>query len=250
MSEKVPVTDGRKVMSIIDFHSHILPGIDDGSRNVQTTKDMLDMCRDHSVDTMIATPHFYADADRVERFIERRQRAYDQVMDLGVDTPHIIMGAEVAYFAGMSRAEKLSALTIEGTNILLLEMPFETWNDSIVQEVRDLIDERYFHIILAHIERFIKLPGNRPYVEQVLELPLTVQVNAEALTDFRQRGKMLRMFAHNKAHILGSDCHGMHHRMPNLWEGRNVIAKKLGTEILTRIDDYGEKLLADHKANQ
>ena len=48
-------------MGVIDFHSHILPGIDDGSRNVETSIGMLRMCKEHGVDTMIATPHFYAD---------------------------------------------------------------------------------------------------------------------------------------------------------------------------------------------
>lgn len=45
-------------MGVIDFHSHILPGIDDGSRNVETSIGMLWMCKEHGVDTMIATPHF------------------------------------------------------------------------------------------------------------------------------------------------------------------------------------------------
>lgn len=52
-------------MGVIDFHSHILPGIDDGSRNVETSIGMLRMCKEHGVDTMIATPHFYADSNTV-----------------------------------------------------------------------------------------------------------------------------------------------------------------------------------------
>lgn len=89
---------------------------------------------------------------------------------------------------------------------MLLEMPFVTWSDSVVQEVRDLIEKRHFHIILAHIERFLQIPGNKPYVRQILELPVTVQVNAETLLDFRQKGKMLKMFKKGQAHIIGSDC--------------------------------------------
>lgn len=234
-------------MSVIDFHSHILPGIDDGSRNVQTSIDMLRMCREHGVDTMIATPHFYADSNRVERFVENRQRAYEKVVAQNADIPHIMMGAEVAFFAGISRAEKADALTIEGTDVMLLEMPFVTWSDSVVQEVRDLIEKRHFHIILAHIERFLKIPGNKSYVEQVLELPLTVQVNAEALLDFRQRGRLFRMFRQGSAHILGSDCHGMHHRMPNLWLGRDALEKKLGHDFIDNMDDYGERLIREHQ---
>ena len=120
-------------MGVIDFHSHILPGIDDGSRNVETSIGMLWMCKEHGVDTMIATPHFYADSNTVERFIDSRQKAYDKVMAENMDIPQIIMGAEVAFFAGISRAEKTDALKVEGTDIMLLEMPFVTWSDSVVQ---------------------------------------------------------------------------------------------------------------------
>ena len=195
-------------MSVIDFHSHILPGIDDGSRNVETSIGMLRMCREHGVDIMVATPHFYADSNRVER---------------------------------------VAALTIEGTDIMLLEMPFVTWNSSVVHEVKDLIEKRHFHIILAHIERFLKIPGNKSYVEQVLELPVTVQVNAETLLELRQRGRMFRMFRDGRAHIIGSDCHGMHHRVPNLWLGRAALSQKLGEDFVAEMDAYGEHLLKDYQ---
>ena len=48
-------------MEVIDFHSHVLPGIDDGSRNIETSIEMLRLSRNAGVDRMIATPHFYAD---------------------------------------------------------------------------------------------------------------------------------------------------------------------------------------------
>ena len=234
-------------MGVIDFHSHILPGIDDGSRNVETSIGMLRMCKEHGVDIMIATPHFYADSNTVERFIDSRQKAYDKVMAENMDIPQIIMGAEVAFFAGISRAEKTDALKVEGTDIMLLEMPFVTWSNSVVQEVRDFIEKRNFHIIIAHLERFLQIPGNKPYVRQILELPVTVQVNAATLLDFRQKGKMLKMFKKGQVYIIGSDCHGMHHRVPNLWLGREVLEKKLGHEFLENMDSYGTKLLKEHQ---
>ena len=45
----------------------------------------------------------------------------------------------------------------------------------------------------------------------------------------------------------GSDCHGMHHRVPNLWLGREVLEKKLGHEFLENMDSYGTKLLKEHQ---
>lgn len=55
-------------MSVIDFHSHILPGIDDGARNLETSLAMLRQVSSQGVDYMIATPHFYASHDRVDAF--------------------------------------------------------------------------------------------------------------------------------------------------------------------------------------
>ena len=60
-------------MEVIDFHSHVLPGIDDGSRNIETSIEMLRLSRNAGVDRMIATPHFYADEDRIEHFLEKRE---------------------------------------------------------------------------------------------------------------------------------------------------------------------------------
>lgn len=84
-------------------------------------------------------------------------------------------------------------------------------------------------------------------MEQVLRLPVTVQVNAETLMDFRQKGRMIKMFRNGTAHIIGSDCHGMHHRMPNLWLGREVLDKKLGEDFLKSMDTYGGRLLEEHQ---
>lgn len=75
-------------MKVIDFHSHILPGIDDGSKNVETSIEMLRRSKAAGVDIMIATPHFYADCDRIERFTEKRLGAYQKIEDQLVKTLH------------------------------------------------------------------------------------------------------------------------------------------------------------------
>lgn len=230
---------------VIDFHSHILPAIDDGSRNLDTSIQMLHMCAEHGVMAMVATPHFYADRERVEDFLDKRARAYDEVMQKhDSEMPDIIPGAEVAFFQGISKADKVDKLVIGQTNLMLLEMPFVTWNASVIREVRTLIEERGFCVIVAHLERFLKISGNKPWVEKLLELPVYIQINAEGLLDWRQRGSLVKMFQQKKAHLLGSDCHGLHHRTPNLWEGRAVLEKKLGPGILRQIDDQGSRLLS------
>lgn len=232
------------MMEVIDFHSHVLPGIDDGSKNIETSMKMLQTSKASGVDRMIATPHFYADCDRIERFLERREQAYLSIADkLSDDTPKLLLGAEVAFFEGISQAEKIEALTIDDSNLMLLEMPFRTWRQSDIAEVKQLIYKRNFSLIIAHLERYMKKTENRKYISELMELPVTIQINAESLLDCKQSRTLLRMVKKGQIHVLGSDCHGMHHRPPNLMEGRQVIEKKAGADCLKRIDETGNRLL-------
>ena len=62
----------------IDFHSHILPGIDDGSRSVEESVELLDMMAADGVDIVCATPHFYMHEISIEKFIKRRNEAWKE----------------------------------------------------------------------------------------------------------------------------------------------------------------------------
>lgn len=229
---------------IIDFHSHILPGIDDGSRDVETSCRLLELSTGQGVEIIVATPHFYASRDRVDHFLEKRARARELLLgEMQNSALQLRVGAEVAYFRGISRAEKLDSLTVEGTRLLLLEMPFMPWEASDIDEVAALIEKRGYQVLLAHLERYFDLPENRRRIEELLELPLHVQINAGSLTDWRKRGRIVRMFRDGQAHVLGSDCHSLHRRPPNLAEGRAVLEKKLGREFMEQMDSDGCRLL-------
>jgi protein-tyrosine phosphatase len=196
---------------------------------------------------MVATPHFYATRDRVDTFLDRRREAWETLKPrMGADYPGIVLGAEVAFFRGISRAERLEALKIEGTDCILLEMPFRPWSEDDVDEVSEILEKHGYTIILAHIERYLAMRGNADYIGNLLELPVLAQINAESLLDWRQRGKLIKMVRNGQVHLLGSDCHGIHHRPPNLGEGREILRKKTGTEYLDRIDRRSEELLFNH----
>ena len=117
--------------SLIDFHSHILPGIDDGSRSTAQSLDMMKLELDQGIGRIVATPHFYADRISVDKFLSRRQQAYEKVMaamdEQGRKAPVFYLGAEVYYFGGIGKAEMLPKLCMEDTDTILLEMPFCQW---------------------------------------------------------------------------------------------------------------------------
>lgn len=235
---------------MIDFHSHILPGIDDGSKDIGMSKSMLYMEAEQGVDRIIATPHFYASEVSMEHFIHRRDQAFNKVMqhiygaadDMHFKLPEIICGAEVYYFPGMGRAD-LSPLCFEGTDLLLLEMPFAQWTMDVYEDVERIIRKQKIKIIMAHVERFYQFQKKKDVWKRVFDLPLIAQFNAGCLTSFGRRKMAIRFIRSGYPVLLGSDCHNISGRRPNLAEGRNVLKKKLGEDVLKDIDLLGERLL-------
>lgn len=231
---------------MIDFHSHILPNIDDGSKSVDESIEMLELSKSMSVDTIVLTPHYYADRDSIETFLNRRDEAHStllQSIESNAEIPKIIMGAEVAFFSGMCREKELQRLCIGDTRCLLLEMPFCEWTSLTIREVRGVITNFGITPIIAHIERFIPLQKKNMHLDELLELGVVVQTNAEALIEKQQRRLVLKMIDNDIIHLLGSDCHNMSSRPPNMSYAASVIQKKLGTSVLDNIDRNGRRII-------
>ena len=226
---------------IIDCHTHLLPSIDDGARDLSLSLEMLQEEARQGVNLIIATPHFYGDRDRMENFIQRRTHAFDKVKELldnDPSLPKIKLGAEVAYFPGISKAEGIEQLCIEGTNAFLLEMPFKPWDEKVINEVLSLANDRGLKVVLAHIERYLRFPGQREKLEILASIPVCFQVNAESLLEegfFRKKRslELISWFETNRVCLMGSDTHNMETRKPNLELGRN----KLSSQALNAIDN-------------
>ena len=228
---------------MIDFHSHILPGIDDGSRDPEMTRQMLASSRVQGVTVQLATPHFYADRMRPAEFLARRAAAYARIREAAEqENVRILCGAEVAFFRNIGEAEALDALLIENTDLLLLEMPFRAWNERDRAELRR-IRERGITPVIAHAERFLGWRGNRDCMETLAGAGAVMQVNAGALLQWRTRRAALKLFRSGLAQLLASDCHNLSSRPQNLESGRSILEKKLGKETVAEVDRRGEALL-------
>ena len=230
-------------MRVIDFHSHVLPGIDDGSKDREMTGHMLRKAARQGVQVVAATPHFYGDRDTIERFLKRREAALEKALPLAEEVGiELLAGAEVAYFDNMSQAEGIEDLTLGASGILLVEMPFRAWSRREIQELDRLLLEGY-QLMLAHLERYLGFQKDKGILEAIYERPILVQLNAESLLGFWNGQKAVKLFKEGRAHLLGSDCHNLTSRPPNLAEGRAVIEKKMGAGRLAEIDALGERLL-------
>ena len=231
---------------IIDFHSHILPKIDDGSGSLEESIEMLKMETAQGIRRVVATPHFYAQYDAPEKFLSKR---YESVMALREQMqrhqsmPKLAVGAEVYFFPGMSHSSLLPHLTIGGKRCILIEMPGSPWTESMYRELVDISQKRELLPIIAHVDRYISPLRTYGIPERLEELPVLVQANASFFLKNSTRRMALKMLQKDQIQLLGSDCHNLSTRKPNLGEAVDVIQRKLGQEVLDRIGRYQKEVL-------
>ena len=242
---------------MIDIHCHVLPGIDDGSRNVEMSIQMLRESKAQGVEWMCFTPHFYADMTDPQSFFLKRNQAAQLLLKKmketetehindsieGISFPGFVLGAEVHYYRGIGRSEDVGKLCIGNSRYLLLEPTFRSWTPAFLEDVRSLRDEMDLKVIIAHIERY--LDQDKHLVRELLdEQGIYIQSNAEAFIDRKTRKKVMKLLSEGRIDFLGSDCHNMTYRPPNLLDGWEIIEDKLGTDELRRIERNSRELIA------
>ena len=233
--------------SIVDFHTHVLPGIDDGSGSVEESLAMLRMEAAQGIRRVVATPHFYAQVDAPKPFLERRAAAVSRLleaMEAFPELPRLSVGAEVHYFSGISDADILPELAIDGGRYVLVEMPMAVWTDRMYRELENIHGHFGLTPIVAHVDRYIGPMQTYGIPERLMELPVLVQANAAFFQRFTTKRMALRMLAEGQIHLLGSDCHDLKTRPVNLAQTVDLIEKKLGREAIARINACERMILS------
>lgn len=220
---------------IIDFHSHILPKMDDGSKSVDQSLEMIRLSAEQGVSHIVLTPHFYADSDNPDHFLAKRNDRLKTLREALPDgSPELIAGAEVTYFDGMASMDDLPLMRVEGTKYLLVEMPFIPWTQGVLGNILDIQRRRDFTVVLAHVERYLRLQKPQT-VEALLREGVQLQCNGDFFLHGLASRKAFRMLEGGWIHFLGSDAHNTDKRPPNLGEAYRVIEKKCGEAPLSRI---------------
>lgn len=221
---------------MIDFHAHIMPRVDHGCDSMAMAHRQLLHCKAVGVQAVVATPHFYPNRHRVAEFLSWQSGAAEAMREklpMG-DLPLVYAGAEVLVCEGMQHMEGLSQLTVVGTNVILLEMPFARWSTVLLETVL-AIREMGLCPVLAHIDRY-----PLQAVTELLREGITAQLNAEVFAAFGGWRRYLPFVENGSVVALGSDLHGARAK-----DCRRFLAatEKLGTNA-PAIFARTEKLLA------
>lgn len=226
---------------LTDIHCHVIPGVDDGARDMDKSVAMLRVMYDEGIRRAILTPHYHkgymeADIDTIrERFDKLRRVAQG---DEKAGRIELYLGCEVYYYpSAISWLEDGTVLTMAGSDYVLTEFGFTLDKHSIEDGITNLINAGYLPII-AHIERYENLVGDIDFVDGLIEKGAYVQINAEALKgNFRIRRFVKKLLKNQMVHFVATDAHGVGHRAPELAKASKYIAKKYG-------EDYHDRLFS------
>lgn len=231
---------------MIDFHSHILPEIDDGAQSVDESISMLRMLKEQGVNTVALTSHYIATDESPEEFLNKRQEAFEtlkaEIAQRKEQLPDLMLGAEVYYYPGILKMENLTELTLSDTNVLLLEMPMAPWSEFNIRELIEFANFSDIQIVMAHIERYIKFQ-KKGTVERLLESGILMQSNASFFFSRKTKRKALKMFDKGQIHFIGSDCHNLEYRPPRISDAIDVIKDKFSTDAVDQFFKEQKEIL-------
>jgi len=188
---------------MIDFHAHVLPKADHGSRRLETSIKQLAQAKEIGIHTIVATPHFYFQHDTIEEFLLRRDITYQQISEANTTGIRLVKAAEVTLASELPEMPRLEELCVENTRYILLELPNSSGASWIYDAIYKIESNRGLKPIIAHLDRY-----SEHVQKELLDMDLLIQINAEAFEPFFKRKKYVKLFRSGCAHLLGSDVHG------------------------------------------
>ena len=239
--------------SLVELHCHILPGIDDGARDLDMSMSLIRREVSDGVVGVVFTPHFHYERITVEKFVELRKAAFRQVA-AAVRTEGLRvagkLGAEVYYSTALPSLD-LSKLAFADTSYILIEFP-TTIQPPGIDETLFAIRAQGYTPILAHVERYPFVTEDPTLLYNWVNAGCLAQINATGLIREGHTSRWLhKLLDWNLVHLLSSDCHHPEKRPPNLREGfahlppavarrlqKNAIEVYLGNEF--RVPDPTE----------
>ncbi len=230
--------------SFIDIHTHILPGLDDGAKDMQESIELARLFESSGVKKVVATPHFLpgtAWAFTKEKVLESVESLQTSLDSEGIDLK-IFPGMEIGFHKKMAdRILNDNLLPLGDSQYYLVEPSFHGEQDIFIEQLASLLNQNQ-KLIVAHPERIEGFKKNLDTLEKLVDKGLRIQVNGGSLLGkFGKRSKSMarELQKRNCIHFIASDTHDCHRRSPLTpaeWE-----------ELQT--DPEGTALLASCKEN-
>ena len=236
---------------MIDIHSHILPNIDDGSRSIEETFNLIKEAKNVGFEAIVATSHYmegYYETNAPEREVWVNA-IYENLQAKNIDLK-LYLGNEIYMTENMiSLLEEGKASTINDTSYVLFELPMNAEPLNLYDIIYQM--QQYKIVpILAHPERYTFVQKEPELVYDLIQKGVLMQANYGSIIG--QYGEMAQMIVRkfyecNMIHLLGSDVHRQNTIYPKIPQILSEINSIIGEEKLEELTTINPKLVIQNK---
>lgn len=232
---------------MIDIHSHILYGVDDGASSADLSSAMLDDAALQGITDMIATPHYRNGMFpyNPEMVLRRYEEVSGMAAGMGI---RLYLGCE--YHADTDMIDNLKnkrVATLAGSDYVLTEFGYRSTYINVRNTLEELVSGGYIPVI-AHAERYGIIQDDPDILMQFKEMGALIQINTNSVLGIDGHGikrAARKILKKDLADIVASDCHDMKDRRSHMQECRRYIEKKLGRAAAHRLfEDNPGRILA------
>ena len=229
-----------------DIHSHVLPNIDDGSGDWETTMKMIELSEKAGVMTIVATPHYepWGEPPDKGRIFALCQEASGRYREKTGREVRVLPGNELYFHSDIvSDLRSGKALTLNGSDTVLVEFTPMTGFGVISRGLADIRAAGY-EVILAHVERYECLRKVKDGVDRLLDAGVLLQSNiSEAGGGFfdSTTGWLKKLYKQEWISFAASDMHGVEHRSPMSKEDQDKLLRFVSEDYLQALLRWNAK---------
>lgn len=228
---------------MVDFHTHILYGLDDGANNIGESLELINSLKNQGVKKIVLTPHFYFNNISKDGFFILRKKVLDNLESALNDKDIKLIPACEVYLSKTNLTDNLNKFNIHGTKYLMLELPHRTvLTKNIFDRINSIIDYTGLIPVIAHAERYASVLSNPEIVSQLILMGCLIQINTTSLFSKRLSKLTVKMLKMGQAHCLGTDCHNAK-RPPVYQQAKEFIEKNISKEIFDRLQQNMNDIL-------
>lgn len=226
---------------MIDFHCHILRGIDDGADCLETSCVMLKLAVDDGIKTIITTPHYQTGIEDI--ITARHEELYQFAVSAGIT---LLTGCEYTLMQAVELKHNLT--TLNSTSYLLVDLNSPYLPPYIEQHIFN-IELNNYRVILAHPEKLLNI-GHLEKMMELLRHGVYFQINAASVLGFHGgtvKKLALKMIQCGLCHLIASDAHNTRGRSFHLSEAASLISKEFSADVTEQIFECNPELMLQNK---
>lgn len=233
-------------MTYYDMHSHILPGVDDGSKSISQSLELINLHVKNGVTNICLTPHFYTNQESIADFTSKRDNAFEKLKGAVPENVNLCLGAEVFVTHYLFNNKDISMLCYGNSKYMLTEFAYKASFSGKSMDMLVKIKDNYGFIpVIPHIERYENVFYDESKLEELTDMGVIIQTNASSFSGFRRKRRILKLIDNGFIHILGTDAHSLTRGNPeNYSEACKLIAQKCGRNRLLRMQDTAAEIFS------